>query len=145
MPGVFTILFINSCCLPSWDRSFFCSSRISGWDIALSLAWFSMWILRVSVGPSETLRPWPDTNLDWEAAAEDRIVPHWGRFHHSSWNTKKLWSHIQESLKSMSVSTGRFCGDPDELSWSVFASLSFWAAIWRAKMLFFPLTEEGGA
>lgn len=49
-------------CLPSWDKSFRCSSKISAWDIAWSLAWFSWWILIVSSVLSRTWSPWPDTN-----------------------------------------------------------------------------------
>lgn len=48
--------------IPSWDKSFCCSSKISVWDIAWSLAWFSSWILIVSPVLSRTGSPWPDTS-----------------------------------------------------------------------------------
>lgn len=49
-------------CLPSWDKSFFCSCKISAWDISRSFAWFSSWILLVSPALSRTWSPWPDSS-----------------------------------------------------------------------------------
>lgn len=57
--------------LPSWDNSFFCSSRISDWDIPWSLVWFSLWILWVSPVLSGPGSPCPDTSLGPEAAIGD--------------------------------------------------------------------------
>lgn len=47
--------------LPSWDKSFFCSSSISDWDIAWILAWLSLWILMMSPELSGPTSPRPDT------------------------------------------------------------------------------------
>lgn len=126
--GVFTIMLPDFCGLPSWDKSFFCSSRISDWDITLSLAWFSMWILRVSVEPSKTPSPWPDTNLGWEATAKDRNVVHCRRFKQNSWNTKefvKLHTGITERYIHPSLSRKVLLFETRSLG------RSRWIVLWR--------------
>lgn len=117
-------------CLPSWDKSFFCSRSISDWDMSWSLAWFSLWIRMLSAELSGPPRPRPDSRLG-PVNAVGSAAPHWS--------------------VSMQVSGGRFCSLRSGV-WAaagaqckgVLPSFSLWAANSRAKRLFFPAADDSG-